>query len=322
MPKNTSRSKRGAPDHRLTLGVLACALPCLALCCSSSDDEPLKRTATGIVGGTLLAQHAYPDVGALLAPGNPSGVLCSAVLVDDTHALTAAHCILPGQQLVFVASAQPSEASPTQIIPIDSTEVHPEFVRNPTSDTEPLHDIAIVTLSHAVEGIASFRHFGHPSVNSRLTIVGFGVTKPPPGGTASLENEAMTTVTSVSSTEFTTGPLPAPQPCFGDSGGPALLQDEPATLVGLVSRSLIDTDAICTQGTAYTRVDAHSDWVTSVLTPPSRSSSGCSVCLPRAPAPGTARLLFAVLAGAILRSCAGRRRAPVTSQDGDGIRRA
>jgi secreted trypsin-like serine protease len=75
------------------------------------------------------------------------------------------------------------------------------------------------------------------------------------------------TVVDVSSTEFIAGRADEPKTCWGDSGGPSIVEDESgaARIVGVVSRSATP-DAPCTAGTIYTRVDdddAH--WLSTTL---------------------------------------------------------
>jgi secreted trypsin-like serine protease len=75
----------------------------------------------------------------------------------------------------------------------------------------------------------------------------------------------MTAVDAVSSAEFTVPAAPNPQPCFGDSGGPAFAQGDRLYLVGVASRAALDTDDACAQGAVYTRVDVHADWIQASL---------------------------------------------------------
>ena len=66
--------------------------------------------------------------------------------------------------------------------------------------------------------------------------------------------------------EFTTGIGTARQPCFGDSGGPAYaVVGARSVLVGVVSRARVAGDTSCSLGSVLTRVDAHREWVDSIV---------------------------------------------------------
>lgn len=80
-----------------------------------------------------------------------------------------------------------------------------------------------------------------------------------------IKNRAVARITSVQPDEVTVGDPGEPRNCVGDSEGPAfsISPGDTRRIISVVSRSGSGSD--CTGGSIHTRVDAHLDWIESVL---------------------------------------------------------
>jgi hypothetical protein len=231
-----------------------------------------SHTSLASVGGTETPYGKYPTVGALISvvDGGASHPVCSAVMIDNRHALTAAHCIVLNSGTPLRLTLSKDRASEPQVLTTFRSDIHPDFTV-PRGNGGPLHDIAVLTLLRPIADVvaASLPNSAPPHVDEPVAIVGFGPTTAM-SGSEGVENDAVTSVNSVAPFEFGVYPEPNPQPCFGDSGGPAFSQGSPRHLIGIASRAAIETDHDCRLGAIYTRVDVHRNWILTIL---ERSSS-------------------------------------------------
>src|SRR5262249_46643217 len=157
-------------------------------------------------------------------------VFCSATLIADDAALTAAHCVLPDAPDAVLVGPEPSSATR---IAVRRTTAHPHFDPDTLAD-----DIALVELEHsagAAPGVPA-----HPAKASALalgvtvTVVGFGGTAPV-DAVARRRRAGTSVIAGVGEASFTTDASPA-APCGGDSGGAALLDvGGEKILVGVIS---------------------------------------------------------------------------------------
>lgn len=270
--------------------------------------QPLLVLCVGCVGCGALG----PELGARGAAitdgeehsGHPAvGVLrggrgfCTATLVGTRTVLTAAHCVLPGNQHTFEAEGQ-SYVSRAK----EGVVVHPQWQPDPTKLS--LHDIALVLLETApqVEPRAINREPTAVAEGLPLTLVGYGRagTDIPGLGTKRI---ATNTVDRVEATRFRFSGTGGGQgsTCHGDSGGPALATiDGQEVIVGITSTA----SETCGDYTWDTRTDAYLDWLASHAAdlagkprPPdaglgaASESGGCSVAEGRSLASGLLALL-------------------------------
>ena len=226
-----------------------------------------------IFGGAPPHATQFPEVGAIIAAsyGQPRSLVCTGTMVSKDIVLTAAHCVVlaNGRQLVFARGTNLEDTRKLKVIPIAATYVHPAFVLKPLDASVPMNDIAVVVLARAADGVNppawTLSDTQLPTVGSLWSIVGFGPSLVGASDNATVENAAVVSISAVSSTEFTIGLWSGPQPCFGDSGGPAYPATGARAVGGIASRGVVETDAMCEHGTIYTRTDAYSDWIQSVI---------------------------------------------------------
>jgi len=236
-------------SHRLSIAALA---GLVAGCAAGPGDLASDRAA--ITGGTL--DQGDPAVAALLGGGQ---LHCTATLIAPDVLLTAAHC-LAGVDPAELAVVFGSGTGGPHLAVIDALP-HPDFGPLTLSN-----DIGLVRLAAPVDvppAPLSPQPFA-PWLRGRpARVVGFGLTTaapPRPGQVvaAPAKRSGDTVIQDYDDTAFDLLPAPS-HTCFGDSGGPVLVElDGVELLAGVTSAG----DAGCSDWARATRVDAYLDFVT------------------------------------------------------------
>jgi secreted trypsin-like serine protease len=245
---------------------------------------PAPRAKASIVGGAPASIANFPFQVALYETqaGSPAaGFFCGGVIVDATHVLTAAHCVVgsagnPGEMAVLAGSSSLDPTDPGSVRdPVQSSTFDSHY--DPASSND---DIALLTLArplwagtttpvpNGLNTIAplpldpgSASTYGNPNVTPAVTATasGWGDVNPAPGHTPGYptglravqmplvseslceEQYAVIEQPITSSMICAGGGKTHVDTCYGDSGGPLLVdQDTPArppedyVLIGLV----------------------------------------------------------------------------------------
>jgi len=256
----------------MTRTASALAVLTLTLIARLDSREPLGRLRFPIIRGAPVLASQFPEVGAIvdISGARPQLPLCTGTMIGSDIVLTAAHCLVQarGRSLGFSRPANRTDLLDVEVIPIAATHIHPGFILRPQDASIPTRDIAVIVLARKIDHVAvptlTLSAAQQPTVGARWSIVGFGPTAvdASPDG---LKNTALTSISALKASEFTIAPSPGPQPCFGDSGGPAYPTTGGHAIGGVASRAAVETDSSCTSGTIYTRVDAYSDWIRAVV---------------------------------------------------------
>ncbi len=278
--------------HRYSLAAL-CAPLALALACSEPAEPtaaPIDRSATAIVGGQAEAGH--PAVGALTfeLQGQYFGSFCSATLITPTWVLTAAHCTEgireQGVNVVpeIIYFYQGTDARPVgrgnrpagEFHQARAIHLHPRYTGN---DFVGFYDIALIELRDPVEGTEPYPAFdGDPSrfVGDDVLYVGYGVNdgnRQTGGGVKRSTLLELDTVFDLMYTSIHDGS----GVCFGDSGGPGLVQVGGQWQVIGVNSS-VGGEVICLDISLQSRVDAYMSWIRDTMGEAEncrRDASGC-----------------------------------------------
>ncbi len=241
-----------------------------------------------IVGGTETTE--WPAVALLVGyDGDTIVPFCSAVLVGDRWALTAAHCMLgAGADLrddgfeLWLRIGPSVFEEPTEFVPLATATTHPDYGDGPLGRG---HDAAVLELDGAVVTTPleiSGASLDAALVDTEITYVGYGLTgtlESDPGIARTVDAEVSNVDAWVIETHD-----PNRGPCDGDSGGPLILDGE---VIGLSSYVYTSggAESVCEQGTAAgTRIDIVREWIASIVVEePEDTGSGDDTGKPTGP---------------------------------------
>jgi secreted trypsin-like serine protease len=224
------------------------------------------RARASIVGGTGASIASFPFQVALYdtQAGSPAaGFFCGGVIIDATHVITAAHCVVgnlggPGEMTVLAGSTSLDSLDPGSVRdPVQSSTFDSRY--NPVSSED---DIALLTLARplwsgstapSVNGVSTIAPlpldpraasvYGNPNASPAIvaTASGWGDTNPAPGHTPSYPTSLRTVQLplvpeSLCEEQYaaieqpiTAGMICAGggkshvDTCYGDSGGPLVV---------------------------------------------------------------------------------------------------
>ena len=209
-----------------------------------------------IVGGN--AETGHPAAGALIYDNEQS---CTGTLIAPRVVLTAAHCLADfnsSQGHSFYIGNDANDLSSGTVIEITELIPHAEFTNDGNS-----HDIGLVRLAEdAPINAVSFnsQEMDDSFIGQNPLFVGYGVTS------GQAEDSGLKRSVNVPITSFEADGFRYAQPntgtCFGDSGGPALLEvDGSLKVIGVTSWG----DQDCAEFGVNTRTDLYTDFIECVV---------------------------------------------------------
>lgn len=262
----------------MVFGLGALTAACLTLQPGALGVEPAP--VLPIVGGDEAGSCEFPFTVAILED-DETPTKCSGTLVNPNVVTLAAHCVDPQRPIVAVGFGEEGqgETGPQRVVPVVDCVGHPQYFQMGFPDiayctlADPVQDVAIMPILAGCE-------LDLLEVGSEVTIVGFGASY---GTVVSGEVEAegvgpkrftTQTIEEVSpgvDEVYMVGPNGSQSACFGDSGGPALLELPDGTwrVFGAASR-LYDPggfpppaqpDNICGVGVIYGLLTTQIEWL-------------------------------------------------------------
>jgi hypothetical protein len=204
--------------------------------------ERLHEQTTKIVGGRSCSSSNGTVVKILLFDEEENQTVCSGVRLSPTAILTAAHCFNE-----FVFSALVELGSGERVIPTRIL-LHPEAAERGGLF---INDLALLTISPPSGDVAPpFVPIAKQiATGDRLTILGYGVNSsvnPTSSGQLRIGEVLVAEVSKDSIFSDYNSPTQS-NTCFGDSGGPAFIEDDLGglALAGITSTG---TNVMCALG--------------------------------------------------------------------------
>ena len=255
------------------------AIVMLMTICSgrASGAPPAVPAQSPIVNGQT--EPGFEGVGALtltLPMSGYHGAFCSGTLMGQSWVLTAAHCLAESPEFspspaltkfYMGPDARPvagGELPEGTFVEVDRFYVHPNYDPATTRN-----DIAMMHLAQPVFGIQGYspntKSFDDSFLGESILYVGYGVIDGNTQEGGGIKRSTSLRVVSYDnssyiSMEFGTGV------CFGDSGGPGLMElNGQWRIMGVNSTGWGTSENACGGGSTHTRVDNYSDWVFDVM---------------------------------------------------------
>jgi V8-like Glu-specific endopeptidase len=220
----------------------------------------LPAAPAGAITNGVADGSRHPNVGGLVSTTQYSDgtwLYCSGTLISPTVFLTAAHCAEDGERVGVTFDPNYQAGDKVYYGTFQADPLYP----GPTSDS---HDIAVVVLNRAVQGITPARlpklnSLSGLSADQKFTSVGYGAYEVTngPGGHEYLYDDVRMVATGTLNATNKTWLRISMNPstgnggtCYGDSGGPNFLGT-----TNIVAATTITGDSVCRSTNVDYRLD-------------------------------------------------------------------
>ena len=241
-------------------------LPFALLAAAACAEPGLDSSRQSVIGGAPTPAGMYPSVGALYDTAGQF-FFCTGTLIAPDAVLTAGHCITPGDPPPAFTFDHDTRGAVTTVAGA-SVAVHPMFDLDRALGDGPsqYYDLAVLKLATPVTTVRpmvlpSPAEAAGLTAGRALMLIGYGQTVDGNPGSAGVKYHGQAPIIRTSPSELQIGNPGQIQNCYGDSGGPALVDlGAGFRTVGIVSRGAT-ADPACATGGVDTRVDFYLSWI-------------------------------------------------------------
>jgi V8-like Glu-specific endopeptidase len=258
-----------------TRASLFALIPTVALACGAAEPDAidgLSQLPQPIIGGSL-----DPDHPAVMLLAHRTGFLCSGTVIhvqaQTGYLLTAAHCVteenderetVPLRARDFIVVPGDDFAESTTAFGVTQVAVEPRYQGGLAE-----HDIAIAQFSFGGAPAPAIIPALLPEedtldVGDPLLLIGFGQTENDEGNTQRRRVER--SIEALDAELLAYSQADARGTCFGDSGGPGIVESDGEERVAGVISGGVDNDDSCAGGFGVsTRVSGYQEFIAGVL---------------------------------------------------------
>ena len=253
----------------MKIWILIALLSSCSACSPSRQANEVTASEELIIGGHTASKRSEIVATTVSLVDTQRGSLCTASILSEDVAITAAHCVggaARAMQLSFGPETAAFETRPVvdiAISPAWSIHHQDEFNNG---------DIALVRFTGGLPAgaaAASLMKASHHLSDGEIVILaGFGIMKADGEGAGRLRTvDVKIAKAHCSDTEVSLDQEGRRGACHGESGGPAFIQDNRGGLLlwGITSRGINDPSDSCSGQSVYTRIQAYSRWINTVV---------------------------------------------------------
>jgi len=249
-------------------------------------------TSTNIIGGKDAIPYSWPWQASVARTRNETyfSHTCGGTLISNQWLLCAGHCFgdtkVVNYVIKFGVFNQFKDNEPGElVVKVAEIHVHPKFATQ-----SPKYDISLVKLAKPIEFtdhispvcLPTQQDEEQPEGGTNIFLTGWGKTKPGFSGNPNIPvsdilKQVAIPILAKDKCESLVGsavgkvslcfggPGTGKSACFGDSGGPAVMQDKANDgrfkQIGITSRGLGLEGATCTGYSIYTKISSSLDFI-------------------------------------------------------------
>jgi secreted trypsin-like serine protease len=202
--------------------------------------------------------------------------LCSGSLIAQDIVVTAAHCVVDGDQdafrIIFMRDVPVSYLTEKPSVADNDPSVRQTYGAIADTDydkkaTQDAHDIAIIRikgdLPSGYQPATLLDPTAELTAGEAVTLAGYGSTNPLISGKGGVLNKVTVNIKqTLGQTEIVVDQSKGKGGCWGDSGGPAFVQSGDQLLLwGLTNRAFPQDERTCSHGAVCTRITDYADFI-------------------------------------------------------------
>lgn len=254
--------------NRLALAGIVSSLALVGCTPQTMNSAQIDTTGDGIIGGSEVQTGDRIQESIVAIYDSLGGQLCTGSLLPNNLVLTAAHCIGPVTEAMYIFF-DTKLAQKSYSLQVDKVEVSPYWQYRQeedfdTGDIALLHFVGKVPAGYKPATFVSNSNKYALKKGAKVILAGYGISN---GVTHEGAGILRVTNVKIDDPRFSTSEIKLNQTlgqgaCHGDSGGPAYIEiNNKYYLWGVTSRGVDDAANDCSKYSAYTNALFYKAWL-------------------------------------------------------------